>query len=419
MIRVYQKTLSARAGHPTIHEFERKIPSLSDLTVGQFLFQLTPRSNIHVLTKLLTQLPAAISRTDGVDVLREADRRLLVLRNWLDEKSPRSLVEAAKTAMLYVRTEIRDINLDYSFLLKLDARDGNAFALETARTWDSTFKVHPFEPRPITLSALISGVAEGEIDGLAELGTGSIGGLTMTGAVKKSNGDAILAAVKGKQKLLAVADSMDIGGNSEIAAAIALEELGDLFENDDEFSLAAGLRLANLAILKQKMLRTIERRAGTTMVAALMNDETHKAELISVGDSRLYLFRKGEIWLLLREDGLVARRFSGDLPFPLRGQVAADYYQQIFDYAGPAKDFLLNAVGLKAELKPEAELSLPLETGDLLILATDGLHNYLSWAQLNQTLAANQHKSPLEIARALCDATETTGDNFSALVIAL
>jgi len=80
----------------------------------------------------------------------------------------------------------------------------------------------------------------------------------------------------------------------------------------------------------------------------------------------------------------------------------------------PQKNMLLRAVGVEEHLRVDTG-SFPLQTGDILLLATDGLMKMVSDADISAVLTANEG----DTARILVDrALEAGGrDNVTVIVV--
>ena len=118
---------------------------------------------------------------------------------------------------------------------------------------------------------------------------------------------------------------------------------------------------------------------------------------VSVGDSPLYLCRNGEI-ALLNEDHSLA---------PALDQMARDG-KITFEQArqDPRRHMLRSAVtGEILELVDISQKPLPIEYGDVFLLASDGIHS-LEEAEIARTVVAYMNDGALAVAQALIRAVE-------------
>jgi len=94
------------------------------------------------------------------------------------------------------------------------------------------------------------------------------------------------------------------------------------------------------------------------------------------GDSRIYWFRNHEILAVTRDHSVVRSLVDAGL---ISEQEASTH---------PKKNVLLGAFGMVADISPEVlEKPVYLADGDAFLLCTDGLWNYISDAEIQETLA--------------------------------
>jgi PPM family protein phosphatase len=159
------------------------------------------------------------------------------------------------------------------------------------------------------------------------------------------------------------------------------------------------LRAANAAIARAVTSRPALAGMGTTVIGTAFGREG--LQWISVGDSPLYLVRRGKI-ALLNEDHSLA---------PLLDQLAAEGAMTFEDArSDPRRHVLRSAVmGGDLELVDFSRAPLPIEPGDCVILASDGIHA-LEPSEIARIVAANSHDGPGAIAAALIRAVENARD---------
>jgi serine/threonine protein phosphatase PrpC len=137
--------------------------------------------------------------------------------------------------------------------------------------------------------------------------------------------------------LLVVADGMGGHNAGEVASALAVSVIREVFESSGtpptEALLVRAVQLANERILTAAAKQPAHSGMGTTVVAVLILD-TH-AFYTSVGDSRVYLWRSGHLTQLTRDDSWLAETLNG----------AGEYVQDIG--AHPMRHVLTKVVGLR------------------------------------------------------------------------
>jgi PPM family protein phosphatase len=204
--------------------------------------------------------------------------------------------------------------------------------------------------------------------------------------------------------LLAVADGMGGEAAGDIAAQLAIDTLAELAppSGTEEAHLLAQIEAANNRILAEADRRGLP-GMGTTLTAALVADD----RLIwgHVGDSRLYLFRDGTLRQLTRDQNVAGRMMAAGQFTPAEARVS------------PYRHLLEQCVGC-GRCQPDHGRLL-LRTGDLLLLASDGLTGELADEAIAACLGGS---TDLErTARDLVAAALAEGgpDNVSVVLAAL
>lgn len=218
-----------------------------------------------------------------------------------------------------------------------------------------------------------------------------------------------------------VADGMGGHNAGEVASRLAVETIREFlaesaagedhtwpFDFDPEQSreanrLLCAIRLANQRIYDEGSRNAACEGMGTTVVVLLISEG--QATLVSVGDSRIYLWRDGELRQLTHDDTWLAA---------VLGHEDADRT----DSSHPLKHVLTAVVGTREDVHPLAVV-LPVEAGDRFVLCSDGVHGRLDRAALGQIIADGGSAEELA-ARLVSEAlARRTHDNATALVVAV
>jgi serine/threonine protein phosphatase PrpC len=206
-----------------------------------------------------------------------------------------------------------------------------------------------------------------------------------TGAVRSHNEDA--AYVDTDDGVFMVADGIGGSAAGEVASAIAVEIVRlALREARDELDGLAGadadvrhpgiasvvgdaVRGAHEAIQRVAACEPDKRGMGTTLdVVLVVGDEAFVGH---VGDTRSYLIRGGAARQLTRDHTVAALLTQHGIA------------------AGPRlPSLLLNAVGIGDGITVDV-ISVHLEPGDQLLVASDGLHEYFAAAELAERVSWN------------------------------
>jgi len=189
-------------------------------------------------------------------------------------------------------------------------------------------------------------------------------------------------------------------------SALAIE-LGPVSER-----LKAALSAANGAVAERVAENASLMGMGATLVGAAFS--TQGLEWVSVGDSPLYLIRRGEI-ARLNEDHSLA---------PMLDRMVADgrlSAQQA--KSDPRRHYLRSAVsGEELDLIDISRRPLMLEDGDTIVVASDGIHT-LDDAAIARLVTEHLADGPSTTAGALIGAVDRAGDalqdNTTVVVVAV
>lgn len=241
-------------------------------------------------------------------------------------------------------------------------------------------------------------------------------GCTDTGPVRMVNEDHWMADLD--LGLYVVADGMGGHQAGEVAARLAVAEVAaDIAASADaafawplgrDLDLGPGanrvrhaLLRANDAVFAAGAADPALMGMGTTLTALLVEGEA--AVIGSVGDSRAYLVRSAETHLLTHDDTWLA------------SVLGADGARDAAARAHPMRHVLTNVIGTRGVGTPEV-VALTLHPGDVIVLATDGLHNVVDDQRIG---AATAGASVSVAARRLVDDAVTRGttDNVTVVVV--
>ncbi|MCB2130171.1 MAG: protein phosphatase 2C domain-containing protein [Rhodobacteraceae bacterium] len=193
--------------------------------------------------------------------------------------------------------------------------------------------------------------------------------------------------------LMLLADGMGGHVGGEIASNLALQSFENHFVAVSRQSVPADRLAEALDVSNRQIERRIAqepelRGMGCTLIGALKRGD--RLQWISVGDSLLYLFRRGSL-----------RRLNADhsLYGELLELVAAGKMTQAEADAHPRRNALRSAL-IGAPLSLTDLNSVALERGDLVILASDGIET-LSPARITEILRQEGQADPGRISSAL------------------
>lgn len=168
---------------------------------------------------------------------------------------------------------------------------------------------------------------------------------------------------------------------------------------------------ANREVLRQRVPDTVRQDMHTTVVALFVDLARGAAHWGHAGDSRLYAFRGGALVEHTRDHSLVQSLVEA-------GMLAPEGLR-----THPQRSELLSALGTQDdELQVAVSASAwPLQAGDVFLLCTDGLWEYVDDAELQASLAraGDPHRwlDELEALVLHNAAHKPRHDNFSALTV--
>jgi len=228
-------------------------------------------------------------------------------------------------------------------------------------------------------------------------------GLSDPGCVRPNNEDSFL--LMPKTGLYVVADGMGGAQAGEHASKIAVETVASFIEQADvrdAATLTLAFQEANQRVMNAAASDVNLEGMGTTLVAALENGP--EVLIASVGDSRAYVYRNGELTGITEDQTWVhevGRRLGID-ENTLRTH--------------PMRHVLTMAIGVSPELRVHSYALKP-EDGALILLSSDGLHGVVDAGVIAKTLEGN---GSLETkCQRLIDAARDAGgpDNITAILL--
>jgi protein phosphatase len=243
--------------------------------------------------------------------------------------------------------------------------------------------------------------------------------LSDTGCTRHENQDRVLT--DHSLGLFIVADGMGGHKHGEKAAELAVDTMKYYMESSrDRFDitwpygynfevsvdanrLTTAIQLANRHVWSYAEQSSQFAGMGTTVAAVLLSGEN--IVVGNVGDSRVYLFRQGELRQITFDDSFVnaiaAEGALGDRDISL----------------SPMRNILTQAAGAEGPLDVHI-FELKVESSDLVLLCSDGLHGVIGDAAIRSIVGSGGTVENL--AERLIAAARVNGapDNVSCVVIA-
>ncbi len=231
---------------------------------------------------------------------------------------------------------------------------------------------------------------------------------TDVGRVRPNNEDAVL--VDPDLGLAVLADGMGGYQAGEVASRLCCriihehvrQALSDTVPGNEDALLCAAIRAANARIYTDALLHPAHHGMATTVVAALVRPG--RLAVAHVGDSRLYRLRQGQLVQLTHDHTLVQEHVDAGL-LPATEARVSGY-----------RNLVTRAVGIGPTLTPDTA-SHSLESGDTVLLCSDGLHDMLTEGEITHVLC--RVAGPAQAAEALVAAANAAGghDNIAVALI--
>ena len=251
-----------------------------------------------------------------------------------------------------------------------------------------------------------------------------VGRLSDVGQVRQINEDSLLTleagmihrSISSPIGLYVVADGMGGQAAGDIASGLAIHSLAQRAAEtlmpptlntiptavDIDAWLHESITLANAAVYQQRI--AADNNMGTTLVMAIIaKGEAHVAHL---GDSRAYVINQAGMKQITVDHSLVQRLVDTT---QLTAQEAKTH---------PQRNVIYKNLGDRPAVEPDID-HVPLESGDRLLLCTDGLSGYVDDPDIEKIIRAAQ--SPQDACRQLIAAANANGgpDNITAIIIQL
>jgi len=228
---------------------------------------------------------------------------------------------------------------------------------------------------------------------------------------RKTNQDRMGYSFTRDALLLLLADGMGGHIQGEMAATIALQTIGALFQQNaspyikkPEKFLEDSFFAAHREIHRYRAINNLPETPRTTIVACIV--QHNSAYWAHCGDSRLYWMRQGQILARTRDHSRIETLIA-------QGKVAPSERD-----THPDRNKLFNCLG--APNLPIVELSrrASLQSGDVLLLCSDGLWSVLPDHVLAQSLHTNTVvRAVPELLATATGIAGKTSDNVTALAM--
>lgn len=213
-----------------------------------------------------------------------------------------------------------------------------------------------------------------------------------------------------QQGLMAVvADGMGgLADGDKVSEAVVTAMMDGFFSGSEAGNILLSLAEQANRKVNQLLGPTGIGKSGSTMVAGLIREGAF--HYISIGDSRICLFRDGQLMQLNREhvyqNELSVQALNG--VGTLSGAVTHPKAAGLTSYLGMGQ---LKYVDIPAE-------SIAIREGDKFILMSDGVYNALQKEEISAALMNDAEKAAEMIREKIAEKAYRNQDNYSAVILA-
>lgn len=234
--------------------------------------------------------------------------------------------------------------------------------------------------------------------------------VTDVGLVRSHNEDDVRTGELEDGAWAVVCDGMGGANGGEVASQNGVQVISDSIGknytagasgNTVKYLLYAALCDANTVIFNLSKEYENLSGMGTTAVAALVSQGI--VHVCHAGDSRAYLIRENDIEQLTRDHSIVQELVDA-------GTLTAEMAKK-----HPQRNIITRCLGVRAHVDPSYG-EYPVGPGDVVLLCTDGLTNYISAEEL---LEFSRQMDPSTLIRHLVEEAKRRGgsDNITVAVI--
>ncbi len=214
--------------------------------------------------------------------------------------------------------------------------------------------------------------------------------------------------------LAVVADGMGGHAAGELASRVAVDTLAEFvvstadkqditwpFRFDESLSraanrLAAGIKLANQAVIGRAASSVELKGMGTTIVAALVEGE--RLHIAHVGDSRAYLLSGGAFSRLTVDHSFVEEQVLAGIISPEKARTH------------PMRNIITRALGIRDDAEADISTREP-GPGDIFLLCTDGLSGMVDDSGIGRIIMDNRNDLESAVGALIDAANEAGGDD--------
>ena len=206
-----------------------------------------------------------------------------------------------------------------------------------------------------------------------------------------------------------VADGMGGHSDGELASSMASKSFTEFIESKNlkDFDSITDFQESAIRYANEKVFDIAcekQEKIGTTVVCLCLDYNENLYHISHIGDSRLYLYRKGEITQLTKDHSLVNELIES-------GALKEDEAENFIN-----KSAITRAVGIAADVNIDSK-TIDMEDSDVILIVTDGLTNEVSTDDIKKIISENS--DVYDISNKLVEAaTQSRGrDNITVTTV--
>ena len=210
-----------------------------------------------------------------------------------------------------------------------------------------------------------------------------------------------------------VADGMGGLENGKESSSIVVESMMNYF-TEKLFISSIPIELRNMIInSNNELLDYLSRggniKSGSTSIAVIIKGS--QLFWISVGDSRIYLYRRGKVFTLNRDH--VYGTELNEKAF--RGQIS---FEEALNH--PDRKALTSYMGIQKMTEIDQNIKpFKLNQGDKIILCSDGIYGSLDEKEIEEAMKLDTQNAAIELQNSILKKNIKYQDNLTAVVIGI
>lgn len=229
------------------------------------------------------------------------------------------------------------------------------------------------------------------------------------GKLRETNEDSYSNVSIDNYDFFIVADGMGGHSDGELASSLASKSFTEFIENNNlgDFSSVTDFQEKAIIYANEKVYHIAskkEEKMGTTVVCLCLDYKDNKYHISHIGDSRLYLYRNGEISQITKDHSLVNELIDS-------GALKEDEAENFIN-----KSAITRAVGIGHDVNIDSK-TIEMIDSDVILIVTDGLTNEVSTEKIKEIISENS--DVYDISNKLVEAANQSGgrDNITVTTV--